>query len=200
LKWAALLHDIGKPVTREVRPDKNGRVTFYRHDEVGRDLSKRVADRLKWSKVARTRTAELIGMHMHPFHLCNVQRKEKISRMAALKLCQRAGKELPGLFLLAMADSLAGKGEQKPVRMEEELADLFAMVEQIYAQHIEPVLRGPRLVTGTDLIDRFGLVPGPLFKELLSGLETAQVEGAVVDRPAALDWVEEFLRRKGSRE
>ena len=45
LKWAALMHDIGKPVTKETRADKDGRVTFYGHDEVGRELLQEFADR-----------------------------------------------------------------------------------------------------------------------------------------------------------
>lgn len=196
LKWAALLHDIGKPATREVREDKDGRVTFYRHDEVGRDLFKKFADRLKWSKVETKRTAGLIGMHMHPFHLCNIQRKEKISARAALKLCRRAGGDLPGLFLLAMSDSLASKGAQKPERMEEELNELFRTVQQIYEDHIEPVLHGPRLLTGKDLIEKFVLDPGPIFTEILAGLEIAQVEGKVVDHKTACNWVKEFLQEK----
>lgn len=196
LKWAALLHDIGKPATLEVREDKDGRVTFYRHDEVGRDLFKRFADRLKWSKVEKKRAAGLIGMHMHPFHLCNIRREEEISARAALKLCRRAGGDLPGLFLLAMSDSLASKGVQKPERMEEELRQLYGTVQKIYRNNLEPVLHGPRLFSGTDLIEEFDLDPGPIFTEILSGLEIAQVEGRVVDRRTACDWVKEFLLEK----
>ena len=199
LKWAALLHDIGKPATREVRNDRDGRVTFYRHDEVGRDLFKKFADRLKWSKVENNRTAGLIGMHMHPFHLCNLQREEEITARAALKLCRRAGGDLPGLFLLAMSDSLASKGAQKPERMEEELNNLFDTVQRIYEDNIEPVLHGPRLLSGKDLIEEFALEPGPLFAEILSGLEIAQVEGRVADRQSACNWVKEFLRERSRR-
>jgi poly(A) polymerase len=196
LKWAALMHDIGKPATREQRADKDGRVTFYRHDEVGKDLFKRFADRLKWSKVDTELTGCLIGMHMHPFHLCNIQREEGITRRAALKLCRRAEKELAGLFLLAMSDSLGSSGEQKPERMEEELVSLFDAVLKIYDENIEPVLHGPRLVTGKDLIDKFALVPGPFFSEILRELETARVEGTVMDRQAALEWVDVFLKMR----
>lgn len=196
LKWAALLHDIGKPVTREFPPEGQGRVTFYRHDEVGRKIFQRFAERSRWSNAEIERTGGLIAMHMHPFHLCNLQlERGRITRRAAVKLIRRAGGELPGLFLLAMADSLASRGEKKPERMEEELALLYETVRQTYREFIEPVLRGPRLVTGRDLIESFGLTPGPLFAELLSELEIARVEGAVVDRPSALSWVAEYLRQ-----
>lgn len=196
LKWAALLHDIGKPATREIRDDKDGRVTFYRHDEVGRELFQHFAERSKWSKADTELVGSLIEMHMHPFHLCNVQREKKISKRAALKLCRRAEDALTGLFLLAMSDSLASRGEKKPEKMEEELLALFATVARIYEENIAPVWQGPRLLTGRDLIKECNLVPGPLFSEILEELETARVEGTVVDRTTALAWVEEFLQGK----
>jgi len=196
LKWAALLHDIGKPATREIRADREGRVTFYRHDEMGRDLCKRYAERSKWSRAETELVAGLVEMHMHPFHLCNVQREGRVSKRAAMKLSKRAGDTLVGLFLLAMSDSLASRGEKKPERMEEELVTLFATVSTIYAEDIAPVLRGPRLLTGRDLIEACHLEPGPLFSEILEELEITRVEGTVVDRQTALAWVNEFLQAK----
>ncbi len=194
LKWAALMHDIGKPATREIKDD--GRVTFYRHDEVGRDLLSHFAERSKWSRADTQLVASLIEMHMHPFHLCNVQREAKISKRAALKLCRRAEGDLTGIFLLAMSDSLASQGEKKPEMMEEELLELFTRVAGIYEQSIAPVLQGPRLLTGKDLIKECNLVPGPLFSEILEELEAARVEGTVVDRKSALAWVAAFLQGK----
>lgn len=193
VKWAALLHDIGKPATRDVQPGKDGRVTFYRHDEEGVAIFREFAERCRWSRADIERTGGLIGMHMHPFHLCNVARAGKITRRAALKLCQRAGSDLPGLFLLAMADSMASRGEKKPERMEEELRELFDSVQKMYDEHIQPVLFGPRLLTGKDLIREFGLQPGPVFTTLLEALEVARVEGEVTDRRSALAFIGAFL-------
>lgn len=196
LKWAALMHDIGKPATKKTRADKENRTTFYGHDEVGRQLFEQFAGQAKWSRADTELVGGLITMHMHPFHLCNVQRQERLSKRAALKLCHRAEKNLIGLFLLAMSDSLASRGEKKPERMEEELVTLFTTVQKIYAEDIAPVLHGPRLVSGKDLIDHFKLTPGPCFSKILSELEAARVEGEVIDREAALDWVQEYLQQK----
>jgi poly(A) polymerase len=193
LKWAALLHDLGKPQTREVRPEKGGRVTFYGHDEVGKELFSCYAERSHWSRADTERVGGLIGMHMHPFHLCNVQRKGPLSKRSALKLSQRAGEDLVGLFLLAMSDSLASSGEKKPAFMEEELAELFRLVEKIYTENIRPILEGPPLISGRDLIKHFALKPGPIFSEIIGQLEEAQVEGIVNNRSEALLWVERFL-------
>ena len=201
LKWAALMHDIGKPATKELSAEDSGRVTFYRHDEEGCRIFQRFAERSRWSSADTERTSGLINMHMHPFHLCNLQRDGQVTRRAALNICRRAGEDMPGLFLLAMSDSLASKGEKKPEHMEEELAGLFTAVRDIYDDYIKPVLSGPRLVTGNDLIELFGLVPGPLFSEILNELEIARVEGAVDDRQKALRWVDAYLHsdRLGSK-
>lgn len=159
LKWSALLHDLGKPSTREIREDKGGRITFYNHDEVGRELVQHLGRELRWSNERRDRAAALVGMHMHPFHLCNVRRKDGLSKKACLKLCKRAGDDLIGLFFLAMADSLAGKGETKPEAMEEELDRLLCEVLEIYNKDIAPTLTGARFVTGKDLIEYFPFGP-----------------------------------------
>lgn len=196
LKWAALMHDVGKPATRVVRKDKGGRVTFYGHDERGKEIFMSYARRSRWSQADSELVGGLIAMHMHPFHLCNVERSEKnLTPRAALKISQRAGANLEGLFLLAMADSLASEGEQKPEGMEKELAALFRAVHTLYVDTIEPVVKGPKLVTGGDLIAEFGLTPGPVFGRILSGLESARVDGSVTNRGEALAWITEFLKK-----
>jgi poly(A) polymerase len=67
-------------------------------------------------------------------------------------------------------------------------------VQKIYNDHIEPVLRGPRLLSGHDLITEFALEPGPLFSTILEELEAARVEGTVTDRQSALAWVGAYLQ------
>lgn len=193
LKWTALLHDLGKPATRKIREDKGGRITFYNHDEVGRGLVQELGRELRWANDKRDRIAALTGMHMHPFHLCNVQRDQGLSKKACLKLSKRAGDDLIGLFFLAMADSLAGKGEKSPEAMEQELGDLLCEVLETYTRDIEPALHGPRLVAGKDLIEMFSLQPGPKFAQILDALQEAQVEGEVSSREEALEWVARFL-------
>ncbi len=197
LKWAALFHDVGKPAAKVVRGDtdcREPRITFYGHDEQGGEIFHRRAGQLHWNRRRAQRVAELIAMHMHPFHLCNVARRDgEVSRRALLKICRRAGDDLAGLFVLAMADTLAGRGTDRPATIEADLAGLHARVDCLYRETIAPVLSGPKLLTGSDLIATLGLEPGPLFRELLEGVETAVIEGAVRTREEALDWVNRYL-------
>ncbi len=198
LLWAALLHDIGKPLTCGQKA--GGRITFYNHDNAALPAIAAIAHRLRWGRRQKERISRLVQRHMWPFHLCNVIRRQPVSGRAVLRLARKMEDDLAGLFLLAMADSLAGQGPGKPADCEERLVALYDEVMRQYEQRIRSVLKGPRLVTGHDLIARFGLTPGPRFKEILNGVASAQAAGEVSDRREALAWVARFLaeeRRKG---
>jgi poly(A) polymerase len=194
LKWTALLHDLGKSVTHEIREDKGGRITFYNHDQEGARLFGIIADRFKWSREDTGFVSRLISIHMWPFHLNNARRKTGLTPKAYLRLIKATEGEFPGLFMLAMADSLAGRGTGKPPAMEEDVASLYSELDTVYQQKIQPVLDSPRLLDGSDLIELFGLQPGPLFKEIFENLENGQVEGQVNTRQEAIDWVRGFLQ------
>ncbi|HBT97501.1 MAG TPA: polynucleotide adenylyltransferase [Desulfobulbaceae bacterium] len=183
LKYAALLHDVGKP---QVTGMKNDRVTFHGHDAAGGKAFLDIAARLRWSGQDAKSVAALIAMHMRPFHLCNSRRAGKLTDKAILRLCRDAGEMLPELFLLAMADSLASHGRLKPPEMEQEVAELYRLTMTMYERRFRPVLAAPRLVSGQDLIEIFGLAPGPFFAKLLRQIEDARLEGRVTSREEAL--------------
>lgn len=67
MKWAALLHDVGKPFTYGINEDKGGRITFYNHDLRGADILTEIARRLRWAKEDTALIARLIAGHMRPF-------------------------------------------------------------------------------------------------------------------------------------
>ena len=193
LRWAALLHDLGKPTTVTINEDRDGRITFYNHDITGAELVEGIGVRLKWSGIDTRTISGLVRLHMRPFHLANIGRREEISLKACLRLVKKAGKDLPGLFLLSMADSLAGKGEERPEAMEKEVADLFVRMEDVRREHVEPVRSGPPLLTGSDLIDEFKLEPGPVFRTILDAVEEAHMEKKVMTRQEALEFARVFL-------
>ena len=190
LKWAALFHDVGKVTTRQQR---QGRITFYQHDQHGGQIFARLAQRLRLPAAESQLTQLFIAQHMRPFHLCNVRRKGPLSHRACLRLARSIGDHLPGLFLLAMADSLAGQGAAKPANMEQELAELFSQVAEVMETAINPVLAAPPLLTGHDLI-KAGLQPGPLFRHIFDELQQQQVEGLVTNRHQALHWLSDNYR------
>jgi len=193
LKYAALLHDVGKPRARGM---KNGRATFYGHDAAGGETFLGIAARLRWSTQDARQVAALIAMHMRPFHLCNSRRVGKLTDRALLRLCRDAGDMLPELFLLAMADSLASHGRLKPPAMEREVAELYRLTMTMYEQRFRPALAAPRLVSGKDLIEVFGLTPGPLFARLLREVEDARFERRVSNREEALALIAQMTENR----
>lgn len=193
LKWAALFHDVGKPATQDTN---KGRITFYQHDQQGAEIFRQIGRRLRLANKDMELSALLVSQHMRPFHLCNIQRSGEVSAKACLRLSRAVGEHIPALFLLALADSLAGQGEDKPAAMEEELLVLFAQVCQVMDRVITPVVGGPPLLNGHDLIAA-GLTPGPCFRDLLEQLEQLQVEGRISDRAQALAWLADQQKESG---
>jgi poly(A) polymerase len=195
LKWAALFHDVGKPATYAINEDKGGRITFYNHDLQGADIFTSIARRLRWSSDDAHFVARLVAGHMRPFFLANNQRQSKLTTKACLRLIRKIGVHLPGLFLLAMADALAGKGENSPEEIEAEVAGLFARLCTLEESHVAPVRRAPPLITGNDLITELHLSPGPIFRTILEHVEEAQMEQRIATRSEALALAEEFAGR-----
>ncbi len=190
LKWAAFFHDVGKPVCKG---QKGERVTFYEHDSAGADIVKEISKRLRWPKKRLEFTALLIRLHMRPFHLLNDLRRSGPTKRAMRRLLKEIGDDYPALFLLAMADSMAGRGPLKPPELDDELARLWEKVDYFHQHTLKPVRSRPRLLTGNDLQQIFRLPPGPIIGKLLDALEEAQVEGRIVSKQQAIEFVRGLL-------
>jgi poly(A) polymerase len=191
LKLAALFHDVGKPVVQARRSNPD-RYTFYYHEKVGIEIFNRVAARLRCSQAEIKTVTTLIQLHMRPFLLLPAFRERELSFRALGRMVRAARPELPGLFALAMADSLAGQGPLKPADSEAVLADLAEAAWQFLKERLEPQERLPKLINGHDLI-QLGLKPGPRFREVLTAVEEAQWEGVVQTREEALAMVRRLI-------
>jgi len=195
LKYAALLHDLGKTITYAKR---EGRITFYNHDEAGVGLLKGIACRLHWSQEDTRCISQCVKQHMWPFHLHNAKGRTGITPRAILKLAKAAGEDLAGLFCLVMADSLAGQGPGKPAGMEEAVAVLFSEVYQAYQGRLKPMMAQP-LLRGQDLIHDLHLSPGPIFKTILDALLEERALSPEMTRDQALRWAQAFAAQLGEQ-
>ncbi|MGQ9813152.1 MAG: CCA tRNA nucleotidyltransferase [Dissulfurimicrobium sp.] len=191
LKWAALFHDAGKPACKG---EKDGRVTFYHHDETGAKLLEGMGMRFRWSRREIDFIARLVRLHMRPFHLLNDLRRGGPSLRAMRRLVMEIEADYPALFLLAMADSLAGCGPLKPPDLDFELALLWEKVHGFYTGHLTRLRQKQRLLTGHDVTARFGLKPGPLIGKALDAIEEARLEGIVNSRDEAFSFLETWLK------
>ena len=99
----------------------------------------------------------------------------------------------PDILLHAAADS-AGKRDTP----ETDLSDFTSFIETLLGRYVDTHTHraaGPALLTGHDLITAFGLSPSPLFKKLLTQVETARLAGEISKKRQALDLVRRLLDR-----
>jgi poly(A) polymerase len=170
LAWGALLHDVGKPATFRVAPD---RIRFDNHVEVGVKMAEEICRRLRFSNDEAEQILALVDNHMRFGH---------VSRMkeSTLKKFLRLPK-FDEHLALHRADSLASHRN----------LSTYEFIQQKRAEIPAATMRPAPLVTGDDLIAA-GHAPGPKFREILTAVEDAQLEGRLPSREAAL----EFVRRE----
>jgi poly(A) polymerase len=167
LAWGALLHDVGKPPTFRVAPD---RIRFDNHVEVGVKMAEEICRRLRFSNDDTEQILALVNNHMRFGHVSRMKEStlKRFLRMPAFD----------EHLALHRADCLASHGN----------LSTYEFIEQKRAEIPAEKMRPAPLVTGDDLIAA-GHVPGPRFREILSAVEDAQLEGRLPSRDAALDFV-----------
>ena len=167
LAWGALLHDVGKPATFRIAPD---RIRFDGHVDVGVKMAQEICRRLRFSNDDAEQILALVGSHMRFAQA--LQMKE-----STLKKFMRMPRFEEHLELHRM-DCEASHGD---------LAT-FNFVREKMATTPAEVMRPAPLVTGDDLIVA-GYSPGPRFKEILSAIEDGQLEGRLRNRDEAMEFV-----------
>jgi len=167
LAWGGLLHDVGKPPTFRVAPD---RIRFDGHVEVGVKMAEAICRRLKFSNDDTEQVLALVDHHMRFAHVA--QMKE-----STLKKFLRMPRFEEHLDLHRM-DCQASHGD----------LTLYDFAKQKLASIPAEEMRPAPLVNGDDLIAA-GYAPGPRFKEILSLVEDGQLEGRLRSKQEAMDWV-----------
>jgi poly(A) polymerase len=167
LAWGALLHDVGKPSTFRVAPD---RIRFDGHVEVGIRMAEAICRRLRFSNEDTEQIMALVQQHMRFGQIT-------LMKESTLKKFLRMPKFEQHLDLHRM-DCQASHGDLSSYR--------FAQ-EQLAAIPPEKMRPAP-LVTGNDLIAA-GYAPGPRFKEILSTVEDGQLEGRLQSKEEAMEFV-----------
>ncbi len=171
LAWGALLHDIGKPSTFRLAPD---RIRFDGHVEVGVRMAEALCARLRMSREDTEQIAALVANHMR---FGDVERM----RASTLKRFFRLDRFEEHLALHRL-DCLASHGDLR----------LYEFAKANYEAMPEEAMRPRPLLTGDDLIS-LGLHPGPRFRTLLAQVEDAQLEGRIHTRDEALALLQSVL-------
>lgn len=167
LAMGCLLHDVAKPATFERAPD---RIRFHGHDKLGAEMAGDICRRLSYP-TASTRLIQELVLHHLRFKDAFQMRSSTLKRFF----------RLPRFDLhleLHRLDCLASHGN----------LEAYEFCKEKYAEFLKEPPPPAKLISGEDL-KSLGLSTGPLFKEILNEVENQILEGKIVDREQALDFV-----------
>ena len=167
LAWGVLLHDIGKPPTFRVAPD---RIRFDQHAEVGTRMTEAICRRLRFSNDVTEQVSALVANHMR-FGDVRKMKESTLKRFMRLPLFAEH-LELHRLDCSASHRDLS----------------LYDFVRKKLENTPEEEIRPAPLLTGIDLIQG-GWAPGPQFSVMLQAVEDAQLEGSLHTRDEAISFV-----------
>ncbi len=187
MKMAALLHDIGKPVTYSC--DEEGAIHFYNHPLAGVPLVEQVMRRLCASTQDR-RLAQLVAAHhMRPGQLGH-------DGPVTLRAIRRYFVDLgpTGIYvaLFSLADHLATLGPQPTGDAWQRHLGVVRLLLTSYIRERDSILP-PRLISPEELMRRLKLEPGPIVGQLLDLISEAQAEGKIHSKEEAVWFAEEHL-------
>ena len=193
LKLGGLLHDIAKPRTKSL--DDTGRARFLGHAKEGAGMTASILERLRFSNREINFVESLVYHHLRPAQMAN---KELPTQRAIYRYFRDIGDDGIDILILALADYLAVYG---PLVSIEEWKGYCELMEYILTENekqqakVLPV----KLVDGHDLMNIFGLTPGPLIGELLVLVREAQASGELNTTEEALALVRKELDNRALR-
>src|SRR5437868_11725555 len=176
LAWGALLHDVGKPATFRVAPD---RIRFDGHVDVGVKMAEEICRRLRFSNDDTEQILALIANHMR---FAQVQQMKNSTFKRFVRM-SRFAEHLE----LHRLDCQASHGDLTS----------YKFTRQKMASMPPEAIRPAPLVSGDDLIAA-GYQPGPRFKQILSTVEDAQLEGRLQSKESAMKLVRQEFPRDGT--
>lgn len=171
VRFATLIHDIGKPQTRKVK--ENGVVTFYNHEVVSTKLAKKIANRLRFSNKQKEKLHKLVRWHQFTVN-------EDQTDSAIRRFIRRVGVEnVPDMLDLRVGDRLGGGARETSWRLEEFKKRLIDVQKQPFTVH-------DLKISGDDVMDKLDIKPGPKVGEILQKLYEEVVEKKIPNEKKAL--------------
>lgn len=170
LRFAALVHDIGKPKTRRIHKTKG--FTFHGHDDVGSRMLQKIAKRMKLSNDLRDYLIKMTILHLRPISLA----KEGVTDSAVRRLMVTSGEETDDLLTLCRADITS----KNPERVKRYMGN-FERVEKFMQDVVERdkfrAFQSP--VRGDEIMQVCGLKEGKKVGQIKFAIEEAILDGKI---------------------
>lgn len=167
---AVLMHDIAKPPCRTIDSD-TGRIRFNGHDSLGANMADSILRRLRYPNHVIDAVVPMVARHMQ---FMNVQ-KMRVAKLKRFMAEPTFEQEME----LHRVDCGSSNG----------FTDNYEFLRAKEAEFAAEPLIPPPLVTGRDLI-KLGMQPGPHFKQILEAVQTEQLEGRILARDPALEYLQ----------